>query len=169
MSAGPRVGDCPAGRGAHRPRRAVAVLLAVVLACVVGAVPAAASEEHPTLDEVSAEVMCPTCSAPLDRSESPAADRMRVYIKARIDDGWTKQQIKDGLVEQYGGDTSILATPPARGGGVRSLVWYVPAAMLAGVVVVGAVVLRRWSRRGRGDDAPRKDDTNFGEHAHEDR
>ena len=53
---------------------------------------------------------CPTCSTPLDVSNSPAASDMKRYIAERIDRGWEKQRIIDGLVAEFG--EGVLATPP---------------------------------------------------------
>ena len=84
--------------------RRLGALLAVVLAL---AGPAAASELHPTLVELENEVYCPTCHTPLAVSHSPIAERMRVFIRARIAAGDTKSEIKDKLVADFG--ESVLA------------------------------------------------------------
>ena len=97
-----------------------------------------------TVDEVSATVMCPSCDTTLDQSESPAATRMRAWVTAAVEAGWTTQEIRDGLVAEYGGDESILATPRARGVGL--LVWLVPALIVLLALVVGAMSMRRWRR-----------------------
>ena len=121
-------------------------MLALVALGAIGAAPAAASDRHPTLEEVSKDVMCPTCGTTLERSDSPAAERMRVYIRARIADGWTRQQVVDGLVAEYGGDESILASPRRQGLGL--VAWVGPLAMLLVALVGGAVVVVRWRRDG---------------------
>jgi cytochrome c-type biogenesis protein CcmH/NrfF len=101
---------------------------------------------HPrtSLDAVSSTVMCPTCDTTLDRSNSPAAEQMRSWIRAAVAAGWTKDQIRDGLVTEYGGDESILATPRAQG--VGALAWYVPVGIVVLLAATGIVLVRRWRR-----------------------
>ena len=74
--------------------RILVLLLAVGL---VFASPALASEQHPTLSELEHEVMCPVCKTLLALSDSPAAQRIRVFIRGRIAAGATKSQIKDEI------------------------------------------------------------------------
>jgi cytochrome c-type biogenesis protein CcmH len=118
---------------------------AFVVSCLTALVvagAAAATEEHPTLAELEREVICPACHTTLELSSSPIADRMRLFISARIAAGDTKSEIKSKLVDQFG--EAVLAAPPKKG--FNLLVWVLP---LAGVVL-GALVLallaRRWSR-----------------------
>lgn len=99
-----------------------------------------------SVDDVSATVMCPSCDTTLDQSESPAATRMRAWVTAAVEAGWTEEEIRDGLVAEYGGDESVLATPRARGAG--TLVWIVPALIVLAALVVGIWSLRRWRRDG---------------------
>ena len=119
--------------------RAVAVaLLALVLAA-----PAAASERHPTLGELEGEVMCPTCKTTLDQSTAPIANRIRVFIGARIQAGDTKSEIKRKLVAEFG--PAVLAEPSKKG--LNLLAWVLPfVALGVGAVAVGWLVWR-WSRR----------------------
>ena len=107
---------------------AVALLLA----------PAAlASERHPTLNELENEVMCPVCNTTLAQSNSDAAKAIEREIQDKIAAGWTKTQIKDFLIQQYG--ESILAAPPKHGIGL--------AAAVLGLAAWG------WTR-GRADPMP---------------
>lgn len=100
-----------------------------------------------TVEQVSTTVMCPSCDTTLDQSDSPAAERMRAWVVAAVDAGWTEQEIRDGLVEEYGGDESVLATPRASGLGLA--VWLVPAAIAAGALLVGLGAVRSWRRAAR--------------------
>lgn len=93
---------------------------------------------------VSSGVMCPTCDTTLDQSDSPAAERMRVWVDTAVRAGWTQDEIRDGLVREYGGDESILAVPRASGLGLA--VWIVPALLTLGALLTGALVVRRWRR-----------------------
>lgn len=110
-----------------------------------------------TVDDVSATVMCPSCDTTLDQSNSPAADAMRAWVTEAVDAGWTEQEIRDGLVEEYGGDESILATPRAQGLGL--LVWIVPGLIVLCAAVGWVVLMRRWRRDGA---AGRADQTRWG-------
>lgn len=108
-------------------------------------------EPQTTVDDVSRTVMCPTCDTTLDQSDSPAAERMRVYVTAAVEAGWTEEEIRDGLVEEYGGDEAILAVPRARGLG--TLVWAVPAVVVLASILGAVLVLRRWRRERRAEAA----------------
>jgi cytochrome c-type biogenesis protein CcmH len=124
-------------------------LVAVVVLAVALAGPAVASESKPTSAEVESEVVCPVCDTTLDTSDSPAARRLKVYIRARIAAGDTKSEIKAKLVDQFG--PTILAVPPRKG--FDLVAWLLPLAGLAvGVAAVGALAWR-WSR-GKGDEPP---------------
>ncbi|MFQ5427136.1 MAG: cytochrome c-type biogenesis protein CcmH [Gaiellales bacterium] len=120
---------------------ALLVTLAGMVALVVAA-PLSASEQDPTLEELEAEVMCPTCNAPLNRSHAPVADRMRTFIVNRIALGSTKSEIKGELVTEFG---ERVLTSPTRGG-LNTLAWALPLIGLGGAVAGVYVVLRRWRR-----------------------
>lgn len=104
--------------------------------------PAAASERHPTLGELQHEVMCPTCHQLLVFSNAPIADRMRAFIRTRIDAGNTESEIKHQLVSEFG--EAVLAAPPAHG--FNLLAWLLPLLGLAGSGTVIAVLAWRWRR-----------------------
>jgi cytochrome c-type biogenesis protein CcmH len=117
-------------------------LLAAVVAALAAPAVVWASEERPTLAELEAEVVCPTCKTTLDQSDAPVADQLRRFIAARIAAGDTKSEIKARLVADFG--EQVLAAPPRRG--FNLLAWWVPVAgLLAGAVAVGALAWR-WSR-----------------------
>jgi cytochrome c-type biogenesis protein CcmH len=130
--------------------RAVLVLVAALLVAPV----AWASDRHPTQGELEGEVMCPVCGTTLDQSESPAAQQIKRLIARRIAAGDTKSQIEDRLVAEYG--EAILAAPRHRGLGL--LAWWLP---IAGILLAAAAVgvgAWRWSRvREREPSAPRLD------------
>jgi cytochrome c-type biogenesis protein CcmH/NrfF len=136
-----------AGPSAERPRRRrrLPVVLSVLFLLATlgpGAGVATAGERGWTLDEISRELMCPQCELRLDLSTGPAADRVRVFVETRRAQGWTKAEVKDALVAEYG--RRVLAAPPRSGFG--GLAWLVPAAIgLGGVAltVLALVVLRR--------------------------
>ncbi len=89
--------------------------------------------------------MCVTCNVPLFIAESPQASRQRSYIRGLIDEGLTKDQIKDRLVAEYGED--VLALPEEEGVGVAA--YAVPIATFLALAAVLALLLPRWRRTGR--------------------
>jgi cytochrome c-type biogenesis protein CcmH len=117
-------------------------LVAVLAAAALALAPAAlASEAHPTLNELENEVMCPVCGTTLAESDSDAAKQIERVIRGRIAAGYTKSQIKDFLVRQYG--KAILAAPPKHG--FDLLAWLLP---LVGIVLAAGVLgvaAWRWS------------------------
>jgi cytochrome c-type biogenesis protein CcmH len=128
------------------------VLFLVALVALCGAGSAWASEERPTLAEVEAELYCPTCDGPLPLSDAPVADRIRSFIRARIDAGDTKSEIKEKLVESFG--ESVLAAPPKEG--FNLLAWALPLGGGLVAVVVLAFAVRRWSRSRASEEEPRQ-------------
>jgi cytochrome c-type biogenesis protein CcmH len=124
-------------------------LFALLLLALAFAAPAAASELHPTLPELEHEVMCPTCHTLLELSHAPVAERMRVFIRARIAHGETKSEITSQLVGEFG--EGVLAAPPTRGFGL--LAWLLPIAGLLAAAAVVAIVARHWRRLAVRDDA----------------
>ena len=127
--------------------RRLAVLLALL---ALAALPSAAAAL--TVNEVAREVRCPTCNTPLDVSNSPAATDMKQYIAVRIERGWDKQRIIDGLVDEFGSD--ILATPPKSG--FDLIAWLAPALVVAAGLAAIPFMTRAWARRSRtaGPEAP---------------
>jgi cytochrome c-type biogenesis protein CcmH len=121
-------------------RSALALSAALVLFLVAGQ--ASASERHPTLAELEAEIICPTCHTTLDQSDSPIARRMKHFIAVRIAAGDTKSGIKAKLVAQFG--PAVLAAPPKRG--FDLLAWLLPiVGILGGAGAIGLLAWR-WSR-----------------------
>ena len=117
--------------------------LALVAAFALVLMPSAfASDLHPTLNELENEVMCPVCNTTLAQSDSPAAHQIERDISGRIRQGWTKTQIEDYLVGQYG--ESILASPSKRG--FNLLAWLLPLAGLGVAAVVLGIAAWGWSR-----------------------
>jgi cytochrome c-type biogenesis protein CcmH len=115
-------------------------LVVLAIGAALGSVsPAFASEQRPTLRELEAEVMCPTCNTVLETSDAPVAERMRVFIRTRIASGDSKSEIKDRLVAQFG--EAVLAAPRGRGFGL--IAWAAPVSAL----VLGCVFLSWRGRR----------------------
>lgn len=95
-----------------------------------------------SVEAVGETVMCPSCDTTLDQSNAPAAERMRAYVAAGVAAGWTAPEIRDGLVAEYGGDESILATPQRHGLGL--LAWIVPGIVALVAIAGGVLLMRRW-------------------------
>lgn len=114
--------------------------LLIALILLVGLT--AAAEPKASLPDIEDEVMCVECNTALNISSSPVADQERAFIRARIAEGKTKEEIKAALVEEYGPD--VLAEPS--GGGFDLAAWLVPAALA--LLAAGGVALlaRRWRR-----------------------
>jgi cytochrome c-type biogenesis protein CcmH/NrfF len=124
-------------------------LAAVAAAVLVCAGPAAAACAHPktSLSYLEGQIMCPTCHTTLDQSDSQAAERIKVLIQQRIDRCETADQIRAGLVADYG--SRILAAPTHKG--LDLLAWWLPILGVIGGAAVLAVGVWRWSRK-RDDD-----------------
>jgi cytochrome c-type biogenesis protein CcmH len=101
-----------------------------------------------SLPDIEDEVMCPICGTLLELSESPQADRERVFIRRLIAEGRSKQEIKDALVAEYG--RSVLATPKGSGFDLTAYVVPIAAFLLAAIAIV--VGVRRWRRSARREE-----------------
>lgn len=125
-------------------------LAALVGLLLLVAVPAAlAATPQFTQDEIETEVMCPVCGTRLDLSRSPAANQIRDFIDQKREAGWTKQQVKDALVAQFG--QRILATTPTDGSGLFA--WLVPLVVGAAGIAVAVGLVLVWRRRPSTDPA----------------
>ena len=126
---------------------ALLALLALVPATALAAAPRA------SFNDVEDEVMCDTCNVPLNIAESDRADQERVAIRRLIARGLTKQQILAQLERTYG--PAILAKP--QDSGFSLAVWWVPVAVVVGLLALLAALLPRWRRRARdGGDGQRR-------------
>ena len=125
-------------------------LAAIVCAVAALAAPAApvAAASRASLTDIEDEVMCPICGTLLELSQSPQADRERVFIRRLIARGDSKQQIKDALVAEYGQE--VLATPAGSGFDLTAYLVPVVAFLIAGGAIL--IGVRRWRRQGREDD-----------------
>ena len=127
--------------------RRILTLTTLLLALAAPAAPAV--ERKASLPDIEDEVMCVSCNVALNVAESPQAYRQREYIRSLVDQGLTKQQIKDRLVEQYG--SNVLAMPDDDGIGLAA--YLVPIAVVLAFVALGAALLPRWRNRGRTNGA----------------
>jgi cytochrome c-type biogenesis protein CcmH len=128
-------------------------LLALALAALLLAAPAAASESHPTQGELESELMCPICAGEtLAQSDTAPAQRIKAYIASRIAAGATKSQIKDELVTQWG--QRILAAPPRHG--FNLLAWVLPLVGVVGGAGILGILAWRWTHVGESEPPPQQ-------------
>ncbi len=116
-------------------------VLAIVLGLAAGA--SAAPTPRASLSDIENDVMCVSCKEPLALAQSPQAESERSFIRGLIAKGYTKAQIENALVAQYGVD--VLGRPPARG--FNLTVYILPPALLVAGLVLLAFTLPRWRRR----------------------
>jgi cytochrome c-type biogenesis protein CcmH len=129
--------------------RAVVVALLALLALAPAT--ALAAQPRASFNDVEDEVMCDTCNVPLNIAQSDRADQERLAIRRLIARGLTKQQILAELERTYG--PGILAKP--QDSGFSLAVWWVPVAVVLGLVALVAALLPRWRRRPPGGGPPR--------------
>ena len=124
-------------------------ILALAFAALLLAAPAAAGT-RPSAAELETELVCPVCHETLDESTSPVAEQMKAEIRRRIAQGWTKQQILDEMVANYG--PGVLSTPAKHG--FDLLAWVLPiGGALLGVAALAAAA-RYWSSNRSGAPPP---------------
>jgi cytochrome c-type biogenesis protein CcmH len=117
-------------------------LVAVALAALALAAPAAACTKHASQASLETKLVCPSCHTALDESDSQVAREMKAEVARRITACQTEKQILDAMVAEFG--PTILSTPGTHG--FDLLAWLLPlggAGVGAFALAVGA---RRWSR-----------------------
>jgi cytochrome c-type biogenesis protein CcmH len=117
-------------------------LAALALLALVLAAPALAGSK-PSAAELETELVCPVCHETLDQSTAPVAQEMKQEIRRRIAQGWTKQQIIDEMVANFGPD--VLSTPAKHG--FDLLAWVLPLGGAVAGVSALAVGAAAWSKR----------------------
>ena len=125
---------------------AAALILAVAL------VASAAGATSASLPDIEDEVMCPTCGVPLNHAFSPQAERQRDFIRAQIERGRDKDQIKQALVAEFGPE--VLAEPDPDKRGFDIVAYLVPAIVVIGGAAAIWLALARWRRRDRAAAEP---------------
>jgi cytochrome c-type biogenesis protein CcmH/NrfF len=118
-----------------------------VLAALAFAVPALAANKPPSESDLETLLVCPTCHETLDESNSAVAQQMKAEIRRRIAEGWTKKQILDEMVANFG--PGVLSTPATHG--FDLLAWALPIGGIgAGAIALGGGAWY-WTRPGRRD------------------
>jgi cytochrome c-type biogenesis protein CcmH/NrfF len=126
-------------------------LLITLVALAITTATAVAATPRTSLNDVEDEVMCVSCGVPLNIAESPQATAERNEISKLVDQGLTKQQVKDRLVAQYG--DQVLAEPGSDGIGLAA--YLVPIVLVLLALGGLAVVVPRWrAKRANGTAEP---------------
>jgi cytochrome c-type biogenesis protein CcmH len=93
------------------------------------------------VNAVASELYCPECeNIPLDVCPSQACADMREEIRQKLQQGWTKDQIKQYYIERYG--DRVVGAPPARGW--NWLMYIVPPVAILGGAAILYRVFRTW-------------------------
>jgi len=117
----------------------------VVVALALSGAGIASAENRASFTQIESEVMCVVCHEPLAVAQSPEAFQERDYIRGLINQGNTRREIENDLVQQYG--PAVLAKPPARG--FNLLVYIIPPVVVILGIATVAITLPRWRRRTR--------------------
>jgi cytochrome c-type biogenesis protein CcmH len=131
-------------------------LLALVVAGLVLALPAAAQEPvtDDDVNEVAKELFCPVCeNTPLDTCPTQACIDWREEIRVQLVAGRTEEEIQQYFVDRYG--ARVLSSPPREG--FNLIVWLLPVAL----VLVGIVFFARYLGGLRAQRAPAPVDRTF--------
>ncbi len=118
--------------------------LLIAIALLLAFAAPAAAVQRASLPDIEDEVMCVECGTALNVSQAPAAEGERRFIRRRIAEGMTKDEIKDALVREYG--RNVLGSPANKG--FTSAVYLVPIALALLAVLALLGTARRWRRAG---------------------
>lgn len=135
--------------------RRAAAPIALFLALLAVASAAASPAPQTTVTAIEGEVMCPICGTLLELSDSPQAQREKVFVAKLATEGKSRPEIKDALVAQYG--PAVLALP--KGSGFDLSAYLVPILALLAAIAVAAVSVLRWRRDGRRAEASHADNS----------
>ena len=121
----------------HRTYFIVRLIILVIFSLfVISSSVMAQSGNPPSDDDINAiakELYCPVCeNTPLDVCPTAACAQWRDLIKEKLIAGWSKDQIKQYFVDQYG--DRVLAEPPRRG--LNWLVYLLPPLFFLGGTVI---------------------------------
>jgi cytochrome c-type biogenesis protein CcmH len=109
--------------------------------------PAQAQAPTPSDDDVNAvakDLYCPVCeNTPLDVCPTQACAQWRETIREKLAAGWTREQIHQYFVQQYG--ARVLASPPLTG--LNWLVYVLPPVAIGGAAYLLWRTLRSWKRK----------------------
>ena len=149
----------------HLGNRLRSALVGMLLACMGSwAVPALAAEAQSTaadpvlearVNKLSAELRCLVCqNQTIADSHADLATDLKNQVRDQLRAGRSEQQVIDYMTQRYG--DFVLYRPPVRG--TTALLWFGPAVLLVGGVLVLVLVLRRRSRMAAEHFEPDEDD-----------
>jgi cytochrome c-type biogenesis protein CcmH len=119
-------------------------LLSTGAALAQTATPIAVTDDQ--VNAVASELFCPECeNIPLDVCPSQACADMRAEIRQKLQQGWTKAQIKQYYVERYG--DRVVGAPPARGW--NWLMYLIPPVAILASAAILYRVFRTWKQSPR--------------------
>jgi cytochrome c-type biogenesis protein CcmH/NrfF len=117
-------------------------IASLVAAIVLGLAPAASAGPQDDANYISEHIMSPFCpGVTLHDCPSDSAVALRDRITEMATDGFTRAQIMDELVREFG--ETIRAEPPRAGSGL--LAWVLPVVAVAGAAWVAWSLMRRWA------------------------
>ncbi len=90
------------------------------------------------VNELAREMYCPVCeNTPLDVCPTKACAQWRDLIRQKLQEGWSKEQVKEYFAAQYG--DQVLAEPSASGS--NRLIYILPPILIlaAGVLVFSVI------------------------------
>jgi len=118
--------------------------IGAVLWLALALAPAAVACPETSLGDLEDEVMCPVCGTSLGlATESPQAQRERLFIQDLIDHCKSKDEIKTALVAEFG--DQVLALPDDDGFDLAA--YLIPLAILVGAGAAITIGVRRWRDR----------------------
>lgn len=123
-------------------KRALNLLMLAALFSISFAPAAEAACEKTSLLDIQDEVMCVICGVPLVNAGGPQSDDQRDFIRERVEQCETKEEIKAALVAEY--TTAVLAVPQKSGFDLSA--YLVPIFALIGAliaIVIGAIGWKR--------------------------
>jgi cytochrome c-type biogenesis protein CcmH len=130
-------------RTVEKPLAVRILLLTLLLFFVASSTAQAQSSDPPSDDEVNAiarDLYCPVCeNTPLDVCPTVACAQWRDMIREKLVAGWSKDEISQYFVDQYG--DRVLAEPPRRG--FNWLVYVLPPIFFIGGVFLVIINLRK--------------------------
>jgi cytochrome c-type biogenesis protein CcmH len=113
---------------------------------------AASPQPRTSYEEMVEQFRSVTCpDETLEQCTSSESAILKASIRRMVDEGWTKDQIMDAVVAEFG--DRILAVSPRKG--FTWWLWIMPAAGLAiGAVAVSQILKRKSREAGPGDGPP---------------
>ena len=118
-----------------------ATMVAALALAACAAAPALAAEPKTSVSDLEDEVMCPVCGTSLGLAEdAPQAERERAFIQRLVDEGRSKDEIKDALVAEFG--PGVLALPEDEG--FELAAYIVPALVLLAALAAIGFAATRW-------------------------